>query len=126
LSARAREGTASTDKTVRGWCAGVIAHLDAHDAKNQAAIEKLLKDDDDWVRLNAAGAVPLFGVKGRSALPALKDCLQRDDEGLKASAGKAIEAIESAEEDPSADRRHAEATVRIEKFVAGLRAGAKE
>ena len=70
LSARVRQGTESKDKTVRGWCAGVIAHLDARDAKNQAAIEGLLKDDDDWVRLNAAGSIPLFGAKAKSAIPA--------------------------------------------------------
>lgn len=122
LSAQAREGTESKDKTVRGWCAGVIAHLDPHDTENQAAIESLLKDEDDWVRLNAAGSIPLFGAKAKSALPALKECLERKDEGLKASAQKAIETIESAKEDQEADKRHAESLDRIKRFIADRKA----
>jgi hypothetical protein len=118
LSARARQGIESKDQNVRGWSAGVIASLDARDAKNQAAVEKLLTDDMDWVRLNAAGSIALFGAKAKSALPALKACLERKDEGLQTAAKKAIETIESAEEDAAADRAHAEASERIRKFVA--------
>ena len=117
LSARARQGTDSKDKTVRGWCAGVIAHLDARDANNQAAIEKLLKDDDDWVRLNAAGSISLFGVKAKSAIPALKECLESKDEGLKTSAQKSIDAIQAAKEDAAAERQHADTAEKIKKFV---------
>jgi hypothetical protein len=118
LSTRARQGTESKDKTVRGWCAGVIAHLDPRDADNQAAIEGLLKDEDDWVRLNAAGSIPLFGAKAKSALPALKKCLESKDEGLKTSAQKAIESIESAQADPEADQKRAAELDRIRKFIA--------
>jgi hypothetical protein len=121
LSAHARQGTESKDKTVRGWCAGVIAHLDPRDAKNQAAIEGLLKDDDDWVRLNAAGCIALFGAKARSALPALKECLESKDENLKTSAQNAIDAIESAKEDAAAEREHVEASERIRKFIADFK-----
>ncbi|HEX5102948.1 MAG TPA: HEAT repeat domain-containing protein [Pirellulaceae bacterium] len=122
LSARARQGIESKDKTVRGWCAGVIADLNPRDAENQAALEKLLADEDDWVRLNAAGSIPLFGTKAKSALPALKGCLERKDEGLKTRAQKAIETIESAQEDAAADRAHAETMERIKKFVADHKA----
>lgn len=118
LSERARQGTLSKDKTVRGWCAGVIAHLDAHDPKNQAAIEGLLKDEDDWVRLNAAGSIALFGAKARSALPALKACLESKDKNLQSRAQEVIDKIVSAKEDAAADREHAEASERIKKFIA--------
>jgi HEAT repeat protein len=96
----------------------VIAHLDARDANNQAAIEKLLKDDDDWVRLNAAGSISLFGAKAKSALPALQECLESKDEGLKTSAQKAIDAIQAAKEDAAAERQHADTAEKIKKFVA--------
>lgn len=118
LSERARQGIESKDKSVRGWCAGVIAHLDAHDAKNQAAIEGLLKDEDDWVRLNAAGSIALFGAKAKSALPALKACLESKDKNLQTSAQKSIDAIEAAKEDAAADREQAAASERIRKFIA--------
>lgn len=117
LSERARQGTESKDKTVRGWCAGVIAHLDSHDAKNQAAIEGLLMDEDDWVRLNAAGSIPLFGAKAKSALPALKGCLESKDKNLKTRAQDAIDKIEAAKEDEASDREHAAASERIRKFI---------
>lgn len=117
LSERARQGTESKDKTVRGWCAGVIAHLDARDPKNQAAIEGLLKDEDDWVRLNAAGSIALFGAKAKSALPVLKACLESKDKNLKTRAQDAIDKIEAAKEDEASDREHAAASERIRKFI---------
>lgn len=119
LSARARKGIESSDKSVRGWSAGVIASIDPYDKQNQAAVEKLLKDDDDWVRLNAAGAISLFGRQAASAVPLLKDCLQRDHEQLRDRAAKAIETIESAPDRADKAREHATAVERIERLIAG-------
>jgi hypothetical protein len=119
LSARARKGIASTHQDVRGWSAGVIAHHDAFSAENLAAVEKLLADDSDWVRLNAAGAIVLFGDKAKPALPALKACLERKDEGLKTRAKESIEAIESAKADPEREREYAAAVAKIKEFIAG-------
>jgi hypothetical protein len=117
LSARARKGITSTHQDVRGWSAGVIAHHDSFSAENLAAIEKLLADDKDWVRLNAAGAIVLFGAKAKPALPALKACLERKDEGLKTRAAESIEKIEAAQPDPEREREHAAAVAKIKAFV---------
>ncbi len=119
VSARARKGIASKDKSVRGWSAGVIAHHDRFAAENLAAIEKLLADDDDWVRLNAAGSVALFGAKAKSALPALNACLERKNEGLKERATESIATIEAAKADPDREREHATAVAKIKEFIAG-------
>lgn len=118
LSARARNGIKSTDQSVRGWSAGVLADIDAHSKDNLAAIEKLLTDDKDWVRLNAAGALPLFGAQAKSALPALKACLERPDKGLQERAAESIKTIEAAEPDEAAEQAHAEALAKIKQFIA--------
>lgn len=117
LSARIRKGADSKDKSVKGWSAGVLAHHDAFDPANLATIQKLLADEDDWVRLNAAGCIELFGAQARPALPALKDCLERNDEGLKTTAKKAIETIEAAPDRTAAERDHAAAVAKINEFV---------
>jgi hypothetical protein len=118
LSARARKGIGSKDQNVRGWCAGVMADLDPHSAENQAAIEKLLVDDSDWVRLNGAGAIALFGAQARSALPALTVCLARPDENLQKRARETIATIEAAKEDEAAAKAFREAVDKINKFIA--------
>ncbi len=118
ISARARKGIASTDQSVRGWSAGVIAHHDSFAPENLKAIEKLLADDNDWVRLNAAGAVALYGAKAKSALPALKACLERKDEGLKQRAQESIATIEAAKGDPDRERNYQAAVAKINEYIA--------
>jgi hypothetical protein len=119
LSARARKGITSKDQNVRGWSAGIIAQHDSFSAENLAAIEKLLADDQDWVRLNAAGAIVLFGAKAKPALPALKACLERDDESLKKRAKESIDTIEAAQAESQREREHAAAVAKIKEFIAG-------
>ncbi len=117
LSARARRGTGSTDKSVRGWSAGVIAGLDPYDRENQTAIEALLVDDDDWVRLNAASAISHFGRQAATALPLLRECLQSENEQLKLRAARSIEIIESAPDQPGFASRHNAALQQISRFI---------
>ena len=124
LSTRIRKGSLSKDKSVKGWSAGVLAHHDPFDPANLAVVQKLLADEDDWVRLNAAGVAPLFGPQAKAALPALKDCLARKDEGLKTAAQKAIEQIEAAPDRSAAEREHAAAIAKIDEFVANYRKAA--
>jgi HEAT repeat protein len=96
----------------------VIAHHDSFAVENLKAIEKLLTDDNDWVRLNAAGAVAQYGAKAKSALPALKACLERKDEGLKQRAKESIAEIEAAKDDPDRERRHAATVAKINEYIA--------
>ncbi len=116
LSERCRQGLASTDKTVRGWSNGVLARLDPYDNRSMAAIAKLLEDDDDWVRLNAAGALAVFGKKAESMLPALWACLGTDDQQLKARVEETIEKIERAKDTATAEAEHREILNRIGQF----------
>lgn len=118
LGVRARQGIESKAQNVRGWSAGVVAQLDSHDPANLAAVAKLLADDNDWVRLNAAGSIGLFGQQAKSAIPALKNCLERPDESLKTAAKQAIETIESAPDRTEEAQAHAAGLKKIKEFIA--------
>lgn len=115
---RTREGLKSGDKTVRGWAAGVLAELDAYDSESRDAISALLKDEDNWVRLNAAGALPHFGRTAKSALPLLRAAMETNDAQLKERLQASIQAIEQAEDRSAAAREHRETLARINRFLA--------
>jgi hypothetical protein len=115
---RTREGLSSPDKTVRGWTTGVLADLDSYDPESREAIARLLADEDNWVRLNAAGVLPLFGRSARPALPLLRAALATQDAPLKEQVQKSIEAIEKAEDRAAAERAHQEQLERIQRFLA--------
>jgi HEAT repeat protein len=117
LKKRTREGLKSPDKTVRGWGAGVLAALDPYDAESRDAIAGLLKDEDNWVRLNAAVTLPRFGKKAQPVLPMLREALKTDDAPLKAEVEKSIQAIEQAEDQAAAEKEHREMLDRISGFL---------
>ena len=104
LSARYREALASTDISVRGWGAGKLARLDPHSAENLAAVIRVLKDDDSWVRSNAVGALAAFGKRAESVLPTLRAMLNtEEDKNLRNRIEKTTAQIEQAKDDPAAE-----------------------
>lgn len=107
----------SSDKTVRGWGCGELASLDSFDDQTLQTIAARLKDEDNWVRLNAAGALSRFGAKAKVALDSLRDAERSDDKNLKDTAAKTIKEIESAPVDEVRERRHVAATEQIERFL---------
>jgi len=113
-----RESLKSGDKTVRGWGAGELVALDPYDAESREAVMALLKDPDNWVRLNAVGVLPRFGKAAQPALPTLREFLQGEDAPLKAAAQKSIQEIEGAEDRAAAAREHQAMLQRIERFLA--------
>ncbi|MGA2034410.1 MAG: HEAT repeat domain-containing protein [Thermoguttaceae bacterium] len=119
LSRRYREALASKDKTVRGWGAGELAHLDRYDAENLAAIVKLLKDEDDWVRRNAVGALAVFGKKAETVVPTLREMRSTQDKNLKDQIEKAIKEIQQAKDTTAAEEGHRAILKRISEFRAG-------
>ncbi|HTE21143.1 MAG TPA: HEAT repeat domain-containing protein [Armatimonadota bacterium] len=115
---RTREGLKSRDKTVRGWGAGVLAALDPYDPDSRKSIAALLKDPDNWVRVNAVLSIVRFGKDAQSTLPMLRAALETDDAQLKSEAEKSIRAIEQAEDRAAGARAHREMLERIDHFVA--------
>jgi hypothetical protein len=121
LKRRNVEALGSSNPTVRGWGSGNLADLDRYDEQSATAIAKLLDDLDDWVRLNAAGALADFGSQAKAMLPALERAQPRDGplkDQLKERVTKAIEEIRSAKADVAAERAHREALRRLEEFLA--------
>jgi hypothetical protein len=111
----------STDKTVRGWGCGELAALDAFDRQSMQAILARLEDDDNWVRLNAAGAVSKYGTQAKGALDSLQAAARSDDKSLRTAAESAIASIESATADQTRVQRHAAALKKIEQFLKSQR-----
>jgi hypothetical protein len=120
-----REGLTSTDKTVRGWGAGQLASLDPYDTGNRDAVAKLLQDPDDWVRMNALGAITLFGAKARTALPLLRAALTAEYPQMKERAQESIELIEKADDRTAAEREHRRIDEQIRAFVKARKAAEK-
>jgi hypothetical protein len=117
VKARVLDGLTSSDKTVRGWGCGELASLDPYDSASRDAIAALLKDPDDWVKLNAAGAIALFGKKAATALPALRSALASKDEQLRTTAQKTIEEIEKAPDRSAEERDRKAIEAQIEKAI---------
>lgn len=119
LSKRVAAGiAASKDKTVRGWGCGELTSLDHFSAENLNAVAKMLDDGDSWVRLNAAGSLPRFGKKAALHLPALRECLVSEDQGLKTRAQAAIVEIEQAEDKSKEEKEFAASQTKIAEFLA--------
>lgn len=117
LGRRYRDALASKDKTVRGWGAGHLARLDPYSAENLAAVAKLLKDEDNWVRINAVGAVAVFGKKAEPLLPTLREMLTTDDSRLNDQVARTIEAIQQAKDTASAEKAFNATEKRIRAFL---------
>jgi hypothetical protein len=117
LSRRGREALASSDKTVRGWGAGHLARLDPLNSENLSAIVKLLDDKDDWVRLNAAGALASFGKKAEPLLPLLRERLKTEDKQLRSRLEETIKKIGQADDAAAAEREHRAIQGVIRKFL---------
>ena len=121
LKKRHHEGLLSSDKTVRGWGAGRLARLDPYDEDSLESVVKLLKDKDQWVRLNAAGALSVFGKKAQSAIPALRECSKTADERFQKQIERWIKEIEGAEDKADLEKQHSKLLAEIGEFVKKLR-----
>ena len=118
LSKRVAAGmAASKDTTVRGWGCGELTSLNHFNDENRQAVAKMLDDSDNWVRLNAAGSLPLFGKKAAPYLPALRECLVSDDQSLKKGAQAAIEEIEKAGDKTLEEQEYAAGLKKIAEFL---------
>lgn len=116
LSRRYRKALTSKDKTVRGSGANELAVLDPYSTENLKAVAKLLNDEDDWVRRNAAWAVARFGKKAESVLPVLREMLATENTQLKDSVERAIREIQQVQDTTAAEQEHRLIQEKIRKF----------
>ncbi len=80
LKQRYANGLNSTHTDVRGWTCGIIAALDQYDESSMQTIAKVLNDKDNWVKLNAAGALSEFSTHRTEAAKALQAVCTDDDQ----------------------------------------------
>ncbi len=118
LGRRYREAIAkSSDTTVRGWGAGQLARIDPYSHQNMAAIAKLLDDKDNWVRLNAAGVLAVFGKKAAPLVPKLRESLGSGYKPLAEAAQRTIAAIKKAPDTAAEEREQQAIQKKIARFV---------
>jgi hypothetical protein len=113
----------STDKTVRGWGSSELAALDPYDTQSRDAIAERLKDPDNWVRLNAAGALAEFGKLAEPVLPQLRAALQTEDSQLKERLTETIQKIDEAPDETAFLKTRGETLKRIDAFIRQPRSG---
>lgn len=121
LEQRYNQGLTSTDRTVRGWSAGHLTRLNTFSKQNREAIARLLQDQENWVRLNAAGALASFGKQATSTLPALRAALKTDDERLKKRIEETIQTIEQAPDRAQEQKEFDESLTKIKQFCDTLK-----
>jgi hypothetical protein len=95
----------SEDIHVRGWGACELARLDPFSTASVGAVARLLEDTNEWVRLNAAFALKIFGKTAASALPSLRRTAETSIKYLKEQAQATIAAIEAAPDMPPAEQK---------------------
>lgn len=121
LEKRYARALSSTDRTVRGWSTGYLATVNRYSESNMNAIAKLLQDEQNWVRLNAAGALATYGWQAKPLLPALREALQTEDEQLKTRVQQTIERIEQAPDESAAAKARQAKLDQIHEYCAGLK-----
>lgn len=117
LKKRIMEALESSNQNVRGWAAGELADLDQFDGRSVTIIARMLDDDENWVRLNAAGALARFGAKSKSILDQLRPLGQSDDEALRMQVAQSITQIEKSEDAKDAENEHQARLKAIDRFL---------
>lgn len=110
------------DRTVRGWSCGHIAELDPYNADSMQKIATKLNDDDDWVKLNAAGALSHFTSTADEVIGKLQ-AVETDDDRLQARIRKSIEVLQKAQPNEAARKEYQQSLTSIHAFVVTQRQG---
>jgi hypothetical protein len=93
-------GLPNTYRTISGWGAFVLAGDVSAEETRIDALVNLLKNGDDWVRVNTLGAIANQGSKAPAVAEAIRPLLDSDDEQMKKRAQKTFDIIEAANETP--------------------------
>ena len=108
----------SKDTPVRGWGCGGLAAIDHFDPESAKAIAARLSDENNWVRINAAGALKSFGKLATPHRAALEKAMEGADLGLKPRIEETLAAIAAAPDTTAAAKEHATRQAEIEAWLA--------
>ena len=122
LQTRYAKCLASNDHGVRGWSCGHIVELDAYNLDSMHKIAAKLTDDDDWVKLNAVGALSVFANAADEVIGRLQ-AVKTDNEQLLERIRKSVEVLQKAQPDEAARREYQQSLAAIHAFVVARRQG---
>jgi hypothetical protein len=120
LKTRYAKCLASKDRGVRGWCCGHIAELDPYDEESMRQVASRLDDSDNWVKLNAVGALSVFTSNSDDVIGRLKS-VETKDRRLQERIGNTVEVLQKAEPDDAGRRGYQESLASIHAFVVAQR-----
>jgi hypothetical protein len=109
----------SKDRTVRGWSCGHIAELDPYNAESMRKIVAKL-DDDDWVKLNAVGALSVFTSLADEIIGKLQ-AVKTDDDKLKERIQQTIETLHDAMPNERARKEYKKSLESIHAYLVAQR-----
>ncbi len=110
-------GLASSDRTVRGWTCGAIVRLDPYNVEAMRTIAARLDDEDDWVKLNAVGALSQFKVAVDDVVEKLQ-AANTDDEQLQQRIKQSIESLGQVPKEPTGREEFQRLLTSIHAFLA--------
>ena len=93
-----------------------MAVLDPYNVENLTTVGELLDDGDDWVKVNATGALQAFGKKAAPYLPKLRKLALVENQKLQNWAKRAITVIEAAKDTSAGEKKHQAALEQIKRF----------
>jgi hypothetical protein len=120
LQTRYAKCLASKDRTVRGWCLNDIAQLDPSNLDSMEKVARMLEDEDDWVKLNAAGAMSIFTGLADQAIEKLK-AVKTDSADLQKQIQRSIEHLQQERLDDESRLEYEQAVASIHAFVTAQR-----
>ncbi len=120
LQVRYSKCLGSNDRTVRGWSCGHIARLDPYNVESMRKIVAMIGDSDDWVKLNAVGALSNFPEFSREVIRKLES-MKTDDERLLKRIKQTVRQLHEAQQDPRARNDFRQLQVSIHSYTESLR-----
>jgi hypothetical protein len=122
LQSRYAKCMTSKNRGVRGWSCGHIAQLDPYNADSMRKIATLLDDGDDWVKLNAVGALSVFTGVADEVIRKLRT-VKTDDKQLQKQIAKSIDLLQKAQPTETARKEFQQSIASIHEFVVTQRQG---
>lgn len=116
LKARYAKALKSSHQDVRGWTCGLIASLDEFDLQSMNRIATMLDDSEDWVKLNAAGALVGFQYHSKETITVLQG-VKTENENLQKRIASTIETLQAVAPVTDAKESHAQQLADIAEFV---------
>jgi len=98
LQSRYAKSFDSTNQSVRGWACGELTQLNVYDDKSMQLVAKQLDDNEDWVKLNAAGSLAEFTHLAKEAIQKL-EATKTDDKQVLDRISQSIETLKTAKPD---------------------------